>query len=111
MSPQEDAAAGRRPRGAAETRAALISGAITALREVGFAGASARQIAQRAGCNQALIFYHFGSLVDLLLAALEDISAQRMAAYRGLLDHSGTLTELVDSARSIFVEDLDEIGR
>ena len=107
MSQRRDVAATRRSQGAAETRAALISGAITALREVGFAGASARQIAQRAGCNQALIFYHFGSLVDLLLAALEDISARRMAAYRGLLDHSGTLTALVDSARSIFVEDLD----
>ena len=96
-----------RDRGAADTRSALISGAIAALREAGFAGASARQIAQRAGCNQALIFYHFGSVRDLLVTALEDISARRMTAYRGLLDHTGTLTELVDCARSIFVEDLD----
>ncbi|HEX4659460.1 MAG TPA: TetR/AcrR family transcriptional regulator [Streptosporangiaceae bacterium] len=96
-----------RDRGAADTRAALIEGAMAALREVGFARASARQIAQRAGCNQALIFYHFGSVRDLLVAALGDISARRMAAYRGLLDHTGTLTELVDCARSIFVEDLD----
>jgi AcrR family transcriptional regulator len=96
-----------RDRGAAETRAALTEGAIAALREVGFAGASARQIARRAACNQALIFYHFGSVRDLLVAALEDISARRMTAYRGLLDHTGTLTELVDAARSIFVEDLD----
>lgn len=92
---------------ASETKAALIAGAITALREVGFAGASARQVAARAGCNQALIFYHFGSLADLLLAALEDISARRMEAYRELLDHTGSLTDLVDSGRSIFVEDLD----
>jgi len=99
------ARAGRRDR--ADTRAALIDGAIAALREVGFAGASARQIAQRARCNQALIFYHFGSVRDLLVAALEDISTRRMAAYRGLLDHTGTLAELVDAARSIFVEDLD----
>ena len=96
-----------RDRGAADTRSALIAGAIAALREAGFAGASARQIAQRAGCNQALIFYHFGSVRDLLVTALEDISARRMTAYRGLLDHTGTLTELVDCARSIFVEDLD----
>jgi AcrR family transcriptional regulator len=99
--------AGRDRGVAAETRAALIDGAIAALREVGFAGASARQIAQRADCNQALIFYHFGSVRDLLVAALEDISARRMTAYRGLLDHTGTLTELVDCARSIFEEDLD----
>jgi AcrR family transcriptional regulator len=99
-------AAGRE-RGAAETRAALIEGAIAALREVGFAGASSRQIAQRAGCNQALIFYHFGSVRDLLVAALEDISARRMTAYRGLLDRTGTLAELIDAARTVFVEDLD----
>jgi AcrR family transcriptional regulator len=91
----------------ADTRAALISGAVAALREAGFSGASAREIGRRAGCNQALVFYHFGSVNDLLLAALDDISARRMAAYRGALDHAGTLTEVIESARAIFVADLD----
>jgi AcrR family transcriptional regulator len=91
----------------ASTRAALVAGAIAALREVGFAGASARQIARRAGCNQALIFYHFGSVPDLLVAALEEISALRMTAYRGLLDRNGSIADLVDAARAIFTEDLD----
>ena len=95
-------------RGAADTRAALIAAAIDTLRESGFAAASARRIATRAGCNQALIFYHFGSVPDLLMAALEDISARRMAAYRGLLDHAGTVAELVDSAKEIVLTDLDE---
>jgi len=98
---------GGSPGSSAATRAALVAGAIATLREAGFAGASARQIARRAGCNQALIFYHFGSVPDLLVAALEDISARRMAAYRGLLDHAGTLAELADAARTIFTEDLD----
>lgn len=92
---------------AAESRAALIAAAIDALREVGFAAASAREIARRADCNQALIFYHYGSVTDLLLAALDDISARRMAAYRDLIDGSGTLVELIDSARTVFTEDLD----
>jgi AcrR family transcriptional regulator len=91
----------------ADTRALLIRAAADVLRENGFAAASARHIAQRAGCNQALVFYHFGSVHDLLLAALEDVSAQRMAAYRGLLAHTGTLTELIDSARTVFEADLD----
>ena len=91
----------------AETRAALVEGAIEALRTAGFAGASAREIARRAGCNQTLIFYHFGSVTGLLLAALDTISERRMAAYRGVLDHAGSLTGLVESARSIFIEDLD----
>jgi AcrR family transcriptional regulator len=88
------------------TRAALIAGAIQTLRETGFAGASARQIARRAGCNQALIFYHFGSVPDLLIAALEEVSAQRMAAYQGLLEHTGSIAGLVSAARAVFTEDL-----
>jgi AcrR family transcriptional regulator len=90
-----------------DTRAALIEAAIAVLRESGFASASARRIARRAGCNQALVFYHFGSVNDLLVAALEEISARRMASYRELLDRTGTLAELISSARSVFEADLD----
>jgi AcrR family transcriptional regulator len=90
----------------ADTRAALIAGAVSALRDAGFAGASAREIARRAGCNQALVFYHFGSVNDLLLAALDEVSQRRLIAYRGLLDQAGSVSGLVESARAIFVEDL-----
>jgi AcrR family transcriptional regulator len=108
VSQQQGTPSGRTAGGrtAGATRAALVAGAIATLREAGFAGASARQIARRAGCNQALIFYHFGSVPDLLVAALEEISAQRMAAYQGLLEHIGTLADLVDAARTVFLEDL-----
>jgi AcrR family transcriptional regulator len=90
----------------AGTKAALVAGAIDTLREVGFARASAREIARRAGCNQALVFYHFGSVTDLLLAALDEVSDRRLATYRGLVAQAGSLTELVESARAIFEEDL-----
>ncbi len=90
----------------ADTRAALVAGAVSALRDAGFAGASAREIARRAGCNQALVFYHFGSVNDLLLAALDEVSQRRLIAYRGLLDQAGSVSGLVESARAIFVEDL-----
>jgi AcrR family transcriptional regulator len=90
-----------------DTRAALIEGAVNVLRESGFATASARRIAERAGCNQALVFYHFGSVNDLLVAALEEVSARRMEAYQRLLEHTGTLGELVSAARTVFEEDLD----
>jgi AcrR family transcriptional regulator len=95
-----------RPRSGA-TRQALILAAILALREVGFARASAREIARRAGCNQSQVFYHFGSVVDLLLAALDEISANRMASYRSILEEATTLTGLVESAQTIVMEDLD----
>ena len=69
--------------GVAETREALVRGAIAALKEEGFAGASARAIARRAGCNQGLVFYHFGSVANLLLAALDDVSETRRVALSG----------------------------
>jgi AcrR family transcriptional regulator len=92
---------------AGDTRAVLVQAAIDVLRESGFAGASARRIAQRAEANQALIFYHFGSVNDLLVAALQEVSARRMAAYRELLDSTQTLAELIASARTVFEADLD----
>jgi AcrR family transcriptional regulator len=85
----------------------LVAGAIAALREVGFAGASAREIARHAACNQALVFYHFGSVPELLLAALDDVSMRRLAAYSEIVEQAGSLTELIESARTIFSEDLD----
>jgi AcrR family transcriptional regulator len=91
----------------ADTRAELIAAAVETLRESGFAGASARKIAQRAGCNQALVFYHFGSVNDLLIAALEDVSARRLEAYQGLLGQTGTLASLAAAARAVFEADLD----
>ncbi len=104
--PRRAATSGRQER-STETRAALVAGAIEALREVGFAGASAREIADRADCNQGLVFYHFGSVIELLLAALDDVSARRLAAYTDIVDQASTLTDLIDSARAIFGEDLD----
>ncbi len=72
--------------GARETREALVRGAVAALIEEGFAGASAREIARRAGCNQGLVFYHFGSVANLLLAALDEVSETRRRRYQAAVD-------------------------
>ena len=93
--------------GVAETREALVRGAVAALKEEGFAGASARAIAQRAGCNQGLVFYHFGSVANLLLAALDDVSETRREHYQAAVDRAEGMGELVDAAQAIFEEDLD----
>jgi AcrR family transcriptional regulator len=91
----------------AGTRTKLIDAAIEALKEVGFAGSSARAIAERAGINQGLIFYHFDSVANLLLAALDSVSARRMEHYGAAVDRVSSPTELVDVATAIFREDLD----
>jgi AcrR family transcriptional regulator len=105
-SPSEVKKAGTGGR-SAETRRLLVEAAITTLKEDGYAGASARAIAERAGSNQGLIFYHFGSVANLLLAALDTVSADRLAHYGASIDQAGSLAELVGAATDIFSEDLD----
>jgi AcrR family transcriptional regulator len=105
--PRRAATSGSRNERSTDTRAALVAGAIQALGEVGFAGASAREIARRADCNQALVFYHFGSVTELLLAGLDDVSARRLTSYAQVVEQASNLTDLIDSARAIFSEDLD----
>jgi AcrR family transcriptional regulator len=89
------------------TRTRIVSAAIRTLKERGFAGASARAIAHTGGFNQALIFYHFGTVNDLLLAALDETSTQRMGRYRGALQEIRTLPELFGQAARIYREDLE----
>ena len=71
----------------------------SALKEEGFAGASAREIARRAGCNQGLVFYHFGSVTNLLLAALDEVSETRRVHYQAAVDRADGVGELVDAAQ------------
>lgn len=91
----------------ARTRSLLVDAAIETLKEEGFAGASARAIAARAGCNQALIFYHFGSVANLLLAALDAVSVARRERYAEAVEGATSPAELVDVAAAIFAEDLE----
>lgn len=89
------------------TRRALVDAAIETLKSEGFAGASARAIAGRAGCNQALVFYYFESVTNLLLAALDAVSSSRLERYRAAVEHVGSPAGLVEVAATIFREDLD----
>lgn len=89
------------------TKGVLVEAAIETLKAEGFAGASARAIAGRAGCNQALIFYHFGSVVSLLLAALDAVSRSRLERYSAAVEHVGSPRELAEVAAEIFREDID----
>jgi AcrR family transcriptional regulator len=90
-----------------ETRRRLVQAAVATLKEEGFAGASARAIAERAGSNQGLIFYHFGSVTNLLLAALDAVSDERLEHYGAAVSRVDSPGELVDVATAIFREDLD----
>ncbi len=81
-----------------DTRQKLLAGALKTLTEQGIAKASARTIAAAAGVNQALVFYHFGSVDELLAAACRHGAEQRVAVYRDRLDRVRTLGELMELA-------------
>jgi len=86
----------------------MVEAALAALHEDGILGASARSIARRGGFNQALIFYHFSSVHELLLAAVDELSARRCERYERRLAQVSTLRELVAVAGELHAEDLDD---
>jgi len=89
------------------TKARLVEAALETLKSKGFAGASAREIARTGGLNQALVFYHFGSVQNLLMAALDLVSARRMQTYSRRFEHAKSVPELAALAREIYAEDLE----
>lgn len=93
-------------RGSQETRQRIVDAALDTLKHEGFTGASARTIADRGGFTQALIFYHFGTVNQLLLAALDETSGRRLAAYKTAVEHAKSLPELLQTATRLYREDL-----
>jgi len=85
----------------ADTRRKLMDGAIETLRARGIAGTSARAIAATSGVNQALIFYHFGSVEDLVDVACRQATAERVAIYSPRFATVGSLRELLQIGREI----------
>lgn len=94
------------PRGTADTRRRVVDAAIEAIRTKGADGATARAIAEIGGFNQALIYYYFGNLKDVLIAALEATSDRRLARYLPEIDRIGTLEELAEVGTELFEEDV-----
>ena len=90
---------------AADTRQRLLQAALEVLAREGIAGASARTIATRADVNQALVFYHYGSVDDLLAAAARSVSRQRADHYARQLDGVDTFTALATQARRLHAEE------
>lgn len=99
-------AAAKRSERSAPTRRQFVDAAIETLQSDGYAGASARSIAERAGLNQGLIFYHFGSVANLLLAALDAVSEERLRIYGAEVSGVNSPARLVDAAEGIFRNDL-----
>lgn len=96
----------KRGRGAdpAATKAALIDAAFTTLATDGYRGTTARSIAERAGVNQAAIYYHFSGIENLLLTALAESSQQRLDRYFNTITDTTDLVALIDQLAALYGE-------
>ncbi|MFI1569120.1 TetR/AcrR family transcriptional regulator [Streptomyces sp. NPDC020490] len=88
-----------------ETKTRLLEGALRTLTEQGIAKASARTIATAAGVNQALVFYHFGSVDELLAAACHYGAERSVSRYRARLSSVTSLSELLAVGRRMHEEE------
>jgi AcrR family transcriptional regulator len=92
---------------ASSTRDRILEAALRTVREAGFAETTARAIARTGGFNQALIFYHFGSLDRLLDEAYAQVSARQIERYRAAAAEVSSLSDLVRIARRLHAEDME----
>jgi AcrR family transcriptional regulator len=88
-----------------DTKQRLLNGTLTAIAEHGIAGVSARTIAAAAGVNQALVFYHFGSVDDLLAAACQANTSARVAHYADRFTAVTSLRELLEVGRALHIQE------
>lgn len=89
-----------------DTRSRLLRAAADTVREQGVAAASARGIAARAGVNQALVFYHYKTVGDLVEAACEQAVDEAAAGYREGFARVRSLPELLDLGRDLHRREL-----
>lgn len=88
-----------------ETKARILAATLATLKAEGIVGTSARAIARTGDFNQALIFYHFGSVDEAVVAAVSDMSRRRMERHRHQLDQATSLPDLIRIARSLHTDD------
>jgi AcrR family transcriptional regulator len=86
-----------------EAKQRIVNAAIDVIATEGFGGATARAIARSAGCNQALIYYYFGNIKQLYLAALGESCRLRMDSYRSKIGEIHNLDDLARVGESLWL--------
>lgn len=90
-----------------ETRARIVDATIETLKTEGIVGTSARAIARTGDFNQALIYYHFGSITDVMVAALAKMGERRIKLYEDRLADVTTFPELARVGAELHKEDTE----
>lgn len=89
----------------ASTKDRLLDATLRTVVAHGIAKVSARTVAAEAGVNQGLVFYHFGSVDEMLAAACERGARERVERQRAALEEVTSLNALVTLGRRIHEEE------
>ena len=90
-----------------DTQARILEATLETIRTEGIVGTSARAIARRGRFNQASIYYHFGSIHDAVVAAIQHMTRQRLDRYEQRVANVSSLAELVAVAAELHREDVE----
>lgn len=99
------------PEDRAEAANKLLTAADELLGEKGYGAASAREVAERAGVNKALVFYYFGSLDALFDRVLERYYEAHLAAMAGAVKTNGSLQERLHRLIDAYLDFIQENTR
>lgn len=89
----------------AGTQERLLDAAERLLVQVGYAGITARKLAEEAGANLGLVHYYFGSMEELLLQVLERFTKDLIARQRAMYAAPGPYIEKWRQAMRYLDED------
>ncbi|MEX5632711.1 TetR/AcrR family transcriptional regulator [Parafrankia sp. FMc2] len=96
-------------RGRIDTRGRILDAALACLVRHGYAGTTARAIAQVGGFAPGVLYYHFADLDDVLVAALAHTCEARAQRYREELSGVDRAGRAVEILRRLYLEDT-EVG-
>lgn len=100
-------ATSKQTRASQGTSERILQAAREVLRESGFAGATTRAVAERAGVQLSLVHYHFGGKAGLLAAVHEHENAKLLERQHELYGLPGPLSEKWRKACAYLDEDLE----
>ncbi|CAI7973883.1 MULTISPECIES: TetR/AcrR family transcriptional regulator [unclassified Parafrankia] len=92
-----------------DTRGRILDATLACLVRHGYAGTTARAIAQAGGFAPGVLYYHFADLDDVLVAALTHTCEARTQRYRDELSGVDRAGRAVEILRRLYLEDT-EVG-
>jgi len=90
-----------------ETEELFLDAAERLLVSVGYAGISARRLAEEAGANHGLVHYYFGSMEELFLRVLERFTTRLVERQRAMYSADVAFIEKWRTAMRYLDEDLE----